>query len=248
MPIIPLLSLVGAGPGDPELITLKAINTLATADVVLYDALANEALLQHAPATAIKEFVGKQYGAYKHQQDLINKKIVDYAFSHGHVVRLKGGDPLVFGRAQEEIDAAKAANIPVQIIPGITSALGVPALLGIPPTCRGISDSFWISTGTTSTGDITKDIYLVAQSSATIILLMAMHKLEILTTICMQYRNPETPVTIIQNGSLPHQKTITGRLENICKKATEVNMSNPAIIIIGVVAGFDLKHGKGAFF
>src|ERR1700744_1073926 len=128
----PFLSLVGAGPGDPELITLKAIKTIANADVILYDALANEELLKHASAKALKIFVGKRYGCHALSQKEINNLIIEYVFSHGHVVRLKGGDPFVFGRAQEEIETARSHSIKVEVIPGISSALAVPASQMIP--------------------------------------------------------------------------------------------------------------------
>src|SRR5918993_2039750 len=140
-----LLSLVGAGPGDPELITLKAIKALGKASVILYDALANPVLLDYASPGAIKKFVGKRFGCHALSQQEINMLIVEYAHSHGHVVRLKGGDPFVFGRAQEEIDAARDAGIEVEVIPGISSALSVPASQGIPVTCRGIAESVWVT-------------------------------------------------------------------------------------------------------
>ena len=120
----PVLSLVGAGPGDPDLITVKAIKALALADVVLYDALANEDLLKYARDTAVKTFVGKRYGCHALSQQEINHLIITYAFSHGRVVRLKGGDPFVFGRAHEEIEAARSAGIEVEIIPGISRCTG----------------------------------------------------------------------------------------------------------------------------
>jgi uroporphyrin-III C-methyltransferase len=140
----PFLSLVGAGPGDPELITLKAIKCLQKADVILYDALANEDLLEYASVKAIKKFVGKRYGCHALSQQEINQLIIDYAHRYDHVVRLKGGDPFVFGRATEEIDAAKRAGIAVEVIPGISSAIGVPAMQMIPLTSRGINESFWV--------------------------------------------------------------------------------------------------------
>ena len=132
------LSLVGAGPGDPELITLKAVNTIRKADVILYDALVNEALLAHAKPEAVLRFVGKRYGCHSLSQQEINHLIVEYAQSHGHVVRLKGGDPFVFGRAGEEIAAARAAGIDVEVIPGISSALAAPIGQMIPLTSRGV--------------------------------------------------------------------------------------------------------------
>jgi len=180
---VPTLLLVGAGPGDPELITLKAVRAIQSADVILYDALANTGLLQYARPGAVTRFVGKRYGCHALSQQEINQLILEYAFSHGRVVRLKGGDPFVFGRAQEEIDAARQAGIAVEVIPGISSALAVPTTQMIPLTCRGVNESFWVTTGTTQSGAISPDLMLAAQSSATVIILMAMSKLEIIMEI-----------------------------------------------------------------
>ena len=231
----PFLSLVGAGPGDPELITLKAIRTIEKADVILYDALANEALLEYAQAKAIKRFVGKRYGCHALSQEEINILIIEYAYSHGHVVRLKGGDPFVFGRAQEEIDAARQAGIEVAIIPGISSALAVPAMQMIPLTKRGIAESFWVTTGTTRTGDISGDIKLAAQSSATVIILMAMSKLEAIMDIFKELGKQDTPVAIIQNGTTPQERWLIGSVKDILFKAQYAGMINPAIIVVGEV-------------
>ncbi len=229
------LSLIGAGPGDPELITLKAVKALQTADVILYDALANEALLQHAPSTCIKVFVGKRFGCHTLSQQEINYTILDYALKYNHVVRLKGGDPFVFGRAQEEIEAAKSAGIKVQVIPGISSALAVPASQMIPLTCRGVNESFWVTTGTTSSGTISKDIALAAQSSATVIILMAMSKLEEIMEIFSTAGKSETPVAIIQEGTTANEKIVIGNVKDIAYKAVYAGLKNPAIIVVGEV-------------
>jgi uroporphyrin-III C-methyltransferase len=233
--IIPLLSLVGAGPGDPELITLKAIRAIEKADVILYDALANEALLAYAQPKAIKRFVGKRYGCHALSQEEINILIIEYATSHGHVVRLKGGDPFVFGRAQEEIDAARQAGIEVLVIPGISSALAVPAMQMIPLTNRGIAESFWVTTGTTRSGDISGDIKLAAQSSATVIILMAMSKMEGIMDIFREFGKQDTPVAIIQNGTTPEEKWVIGSVKDILFKAEFAGITNPAIIVVGEV-------------
>ena len=230
-----LLSLVGAGPGDPELITLKAIKALRAADVILYDALANEELLEYASPNAICRFVGKRYGCHALSQMEINDLIISYAYSHGRVVRLKGGDPFVFGRAQEEIEAAGKAGIPVEVIPGISSALAVPASQMIPLTCRGINESFWVTTGTTKSGDISPDLHLAARSSATVIILMAMSKLEAIMDIFTANGKAETPVAIIQNGTRADEKMITGKVKDIAMKAAFHNMANPSIIMVGEV-------------
>lgn len=230
-----VLSLVGAGPGDPELITLKAIRAIEKADVILYDALANNALLEYARPGAITRFVGKRYGCHALSQQEINHLIIEYAFSHGRVVRLKGGDPFVFGRAQEEIDAARQAGIAVEVIPGISSALAVPASQMIPLTCRGINESFWVTTGTTQSGAISPDLLLAAQSSATVVILMAMSKLEAIMDIFAGCGKSETAAAIIQDGTTPAEKMVTGKVKDIAFRAQHAGLSNPAIIIVGNV-------------
>ena len=241
------LSLVGAGPGDPELITLKAINVLYKADVILYDALINKSLLDYTHPGAIKQFVGKRYGCHVLSQQEINQLIVEYAFSHGHVVRLKGGDPFVFGRAHEEIEAAKEAGIEVEVIPGISSAIAVPASQMIPLTCRGISESFWVTTGTTRNGDISPDIKLAAQSSATIVILMAMSKLEAIMDIFSEMGKRETPVAIIQDGTTKKEKIIIGKVKDIFFKSQFEGIKNPAIIIVGEVVNLH-PSSKSSYF
>ena len=230
----PLLSLVGAGPGDPELITVKAINTLKKAGAILFDALANEELLEYAPS-AVKQFVGKRMGCHALSQAEINALIIEYAYAYGHVVRLKGGDPFVFGRAQEEIEAARLAGIRVNIVPGVSSAIAVPASKMIPLTCRGISESFWVTTGTTLSGEISNDIHLAAQSTATVIILMAMSKLEAIMDIFCRYGKRHTPVAIIQDGTTGKEKMITGVVGDIFFRSVYENLTNPAVIVVGEV-------------
>jgi len=229
------LSLVGAGPGDPELITLKAIKIIASADVILYDALVNEELLNYASPNAVKRFVGKRYGCHSLSQDEINILIIKYAGSHGHVVRLKGGDPFVFGRAYEEMEAARNAGIDVQVIPGISSVIAVPASQMIPLTCRGVNESFWVTTGTTQSGEISNDIKLAAQSSATVVILMAMSKLEAIMDIFMANNKADTPVAIIQDGTTHQEKMVMGKVKDISFKSQYAKLTNPAIIIVGEV-------------
>ena len=229
------LSLVGAGPGDPELITVKAIRILGEADVVLYDALANETLLGYTRPGCIHRFVGKRYGCHALSQSEINAEIISYANRYGHVVRLKGGDPFVFGRAQEEIVAAREAGIEVDIVPGISSALAVPASQFIPLTCRGINESFWVTTGTTRSGNISPDIALAAQSTATVVLLMAMSKLETIMDLFRTHGKGQTPVAIIQNGTTPQEKVVIGNVSDIAFRAEHAGLTNPAVIIVGEV-------------
>ena len=145
----PKLTVVGAGPGDLDLITLKAIKALESADVILYDALVNDELLKYTSSNSEKIFVGKRKGCYTYEQEQINELIVSRAKSDGHVVRLKGGDPFIFGRGAEEIDYVRQFNIETAMVPGISSALAVPAYQGIPLTKRNASESFWVIAGTT---------------------------------------------------------------------------------------------------
>jgi uroporphyrin-III C-methyltransferase len=135
----PKVTLVGAGPGDPDLLTIKGVKALAEADVVLYDALANEELMEFAPKSSIKIFVGKRKGSHAYSQGQINQLIVDNALTYGHVVRLKGGDPFIFGRGSEEIEHAESFGIPTFVVPGISSSIAVPAYQGISLTKRGVS-------------------------------------------------------------------------------------------------------------
>lgn len=231
----PLLTLVGAGPGDPELITLKALKTLEAADIVLYDALVSKEILQYIPASTPVICVGKRAGLHSHTQDEINALIVESAFLYGHVVRLKGGDPFVFGRATEEIEHASRYGIPTRVVPGISSALAVPAALSIPLTSRGVSESFWVVTGTTMTGGLSNDVALAAQSSATVIILMGLRKLGEIMALFTAHGKSETPVAVIQNGTLPAQKHVTGTVATITGLVRQEDLGSPGIIIAGEV-------------
>ncbi|MBU2018225.1 MAG: uroporphyrinogen-III C-methyltransferase [Bacteroidetes bacterium] len=242
--IKPTVTLVGAGPGDPDLLTVKGAKALAQADVVLYDALANEELLSYAPKKALRIFVGKRKGSHAYTQDHINQLIVDNALTYGHVVRLKGGDPFIFGRGSEEIDYVESFGIPTFVIPGISSAIAVPAYQGIPLTKRGVSESFWVITGTTSSRQLSSDIHLAAQSSATVVVLMGMSKLEEIVAIFQSESKGETAVAIIQNGTTPEEKIGIGTIDTIQEIVTEQQLSSPAIILIGAVVG-DSQTRKG---
>lgn len=230
----PKLTIVGAGPGDVELITLKAIKVLKSADVVLYDALVNEELLEYAQNAEIV-FVGKRLGCHAYTQDQINDLIVSMAKTHGHVVGLKGGDPFVFGRGSEEIEFAEDFGIETAIVPGISSALGVPASVGISLTQRKVAESFWVITGTTSDHKLSKDIQLASKSAATVVILMGMHKLDEIISIYQENRNDDLPVAIIQNGTKNSEQKVIGTINTITKLVSEKNISSPAIIVIGEV-------------
>jgi uroporphyrin-III C-methyltransferase len=230
----PKLTVVGAGPGDIELVTLKAIKALENADVVLYDALINDELLNYA-VKATKIFVGKRLGCHAYNQDQINELIVAQALHHGHVVRLKGGDPFVFGRGSEEIEYAQRFGVETAIVPGVSSALGVPAANGISLTQRGISESFWVITGTTSNHQLSKDVELASQSSATVVILMGMHKLTEIVALYQKNRTDDLPIAIIQNGTTDKQKKVVGTIKSILQVVENNKVSSPAIIVIGEV-------------
>ena len=233
--LIPRLTLVGAGPGDLDLVTVKAINAIAAADVILYDALVNPGLLNYAPDHALKIYVGKRKGNHSYTQEQINSLIVDYAFSYGHVVRLKGGDPFVFGRGHEELSYAGLFNIETNVVPGLSSSIAVPALQGIPVTSRGTSESFWVITGTTSKGQLSADIALAAQSTATVVILMGLGKLKEITEVFRQHGKENAAVAIIQDGSLPGEKIALGTIDTILEVAASEKIAAPGVIVIGEV-------------
>lgn len=229
------ITLVGAGPGDPDLISIKGAKALADADAILYDALVHPDLLKYAPSRAVKVFVGKRAGNCKFAQEEINQMLVDHALQYGHVVRLKGGDSFVFGRGHEELEVARSFNIPVDIVPGISSSYSVPELQQIPLTRRGMNESFWVITGTTRSGEFSKDLDLAAQSSATVVILMGMNNLERIMQVFQSRGKQETPVAIIQNGSLPEERIGLGTVANITEVVAREKLGSPAIIVVGEV-------------
>ena len=231
------VTLVGAGPGDKDLITVKGIKALQHADAILYDDLANEELLEFAPENAIKIYVGKRSGMPSFRQEEINGLMVHLAHSKGHVVRLKGGDGFVFGRGYEEMEFARKHNIPCEIIPGISSCIAVPEALEIPVTKRGVSESFWVITGTTRKGEISEDIRLAAQSQATVIILMGMSKLEEICEIYKVNNKENLPMAVIQNGTRADQRSVIGQVWEMPYLVKEQNIGTPAIMVIGEVVG-----------
>ena len=232
---IPKLTVVGAGPGDVDLITVKAIKVLKNADVVLYDALVNEELLDYINPEAEQIFVGKRRGCYKYQQEQINELIVQRAKSNGHVVRLKGGDPFIFGRGAEEMEYAANFGVEVAMVPGISSSMAVAANQNIPVTKRGSSESFWVITGTTKEHKISNDIQLAAKSNATVVVLMGMSKLPQIVKLFQAEGKNDLPVAIIQNGTRPDEKIGIGTVDTIENIVAEKELKNPAIILLGEV-------------
>jgi uroporphyrin-III C-methyltransferase len=229
------LTLVGAGPGDGELITLKGVKALENADVVLYDELANAGLLDFAPEHALKIYVGKKAGQSSFSQDDINGLIVRLARKRGHVVRLKGGDPFVFGRGHEEMEYARAHDVICDVVPGVSSCIAVPASMEIPVTRRGVSESFWVITATTKTGELSEDLQLAAQSKATVIVLMGMNKLKEICDLYKRFGRAHLPVAVIQNGTRTDEKSVMGQVWEIPHLVREYNIGTPAVIMLGDV-------------
>ena len=232
---IPKLTVVGAGPGDEDLITLKAIKAIESANVILYDALINESLLKYAAESAELIFVGKRKGCYAFQQEQINELIVSKAKEKGHVVRLKGGDPFIFGRGAEEIDFVRQFGLETYVVPGISSSIAVPAYQGIPLTKRGASESFWVITGTTKNHQLSDDIALAAKSTATVVILMGMSKLSEIVQIFSNENKQDTAIAVIQNGTRNNENVGIGIISTIEDIVEEKQLANPAIIIIGEV-------------
>lgn len=232
----PRISIIGAGPGDPELITVKALNRLKTADVILYDALVNKALLKNAP-TAKKIFVGKRSGKQSTRQEDINYTLVQSSYTYGHAVRLKGGDPFIFGRGHEELAYVQSFGIDVEVVPGLSSATSISTLQHIPLTKRGINESFYVITGTTRTQRLSKDISIAAQTSATIVILMGIKKISIIRDIFIKNNKQNTPVMVVQSGSTKSEKYVVGNIDNIVQKVNDNNIQTPGIIVIGETVG-----------
>ena len=228
------LTLVGAGPGDAELITLKGLRVLSKADVILYDALINTELLDYAPQ-AEKFFVGKRKGCSAYSQNQIHELIVALAKEGKHVVRLKGGDSFVFGRGSEELEYASAYGLSIAVIPGISSSLAVPASYNIPVTQRGVAESFWVVTGTTKNHELSNDVRLAAQSSATVIILMGMSKLPEIMNSFKSAGKSNTPVAVIQEGTTSKARVAYGNVHNFVSEVGLKGFSNPAIIVVGEV-------------
>ncbi len=231
----PKLTLVGAGPGDGELITLKGVRALEQADVVLYDDLANSTLLEFAPERAVKMYVGKRAGRVSFSQDEINQLIVRLAQEHGHVVRLKGGDPYVFGRGYEEKEYVGQYGIACDVVSGVSSCIAVLASQGIPVTSRGVSESFWVITGTTRNGELSDDFKLAVQSNATIVVLMGLSKVSELCALYCQAGRGHLPMAVVQNGTRPDEQCIIGQVWNMPQLLAEQGVGAPAVLIVGEV-------------
>lgn len=232
----PKIILVGAGPGDPELFTLKGVKALESADVVLYDALAHPDILHFANPKAEMIFVGKLKGVCQFKQEDINDLMISKAKEKGVVVRLKGGDPFIFGRGHEEKQYAESFGIEVSVIPGLSSCYSVPELAGIPLTRRGVNESFWVLTGTTKEHKLSEDVYEAAKSKATVVILMGMSQLEEIVEIYQKEGRGNLPIAIIQRGTWETEQRALGSMDTILEVVKQKNLSSPAVIVIGEVA------------
>jgi len=240
------VALVGGGPGDPDLITVRGRRLLARADIVVADRLAPPELLAELGSDVeVIDAAKIPYGRAM-AQEAINAALIDGAKAGKFVVRLKGGDPYVFGRGYEELEACAAAGVPVTVVPGITSAISVPSAAGIPVTHRGVTHEFVVVSGHVAPDhpDSLVDWPALARLKGTIVLLMAVERIEAFATVLMEGGRPvDTPVTVIQEGTLRTQRTVRADLQTVAARVKEEQIRPPAIVVIGPVAGFSVDAG-----
>lgn len=237
--------LVGAGPGDPGLMTLKGRELLSLCDVVVYDHLASERFLDWVPENCRKIYVGKQAGHHSMKQEEINGILVELALSGRTVVRLKGGDPFVFGRGGEEVLALEKHGIPYETVPGVTSAVAVPESAGIPVTHRAVSRSFHVITGHTQAGTecLPPDFGVYGTLPGTLVFLMGLGQLpKIVQQLIDSGKSPDTPAAVIENGTLPGERVIRAPLAQISSRVREAGLGTPAVIVVGDTAAYEMKY------
>jgi uroporphyrin-III C-methyltransferase len=233
-----IVYLVGAGPGDPDLMTVRGLRCLRAADAVVYDRLVSEEILAEAPPTAERIYVGKAAGKEgghpSCQQEEINALLISLAREGRTVVRLKGGDPFVFGRGGEEALACRVAGVPCEVVPGVTSAISVPALAGIPVTHRGIAGSFAVVTGHCM-GNDRLDWEALARID-TLVVLMGLSRLPEIAGLLQHHgRRADMPAAVISRGSLPDEQVVVGTLADIARLASEASLATPATLVVGEV-------------
>jgi uroporphyrin-III C-methyltransferase len=235
--------LVGAGPGDPDLVTVRGARALAEADVVVFDRLAAPALLDLAPSGTARVYVGKEPGRPAMSQEAISTLLVEHALEGRTVVRLKGGDPFVFGRGGEEALACAAAGIAVEVVPGISSALAAPAAAGIPVTHRDVARSVAVVTASTAHGDGV-DLSRVATAVDTLVLLMAAGRLEqTCAALVVAGRAPSTPAAIVQWATTDDQRQVSGTLASLPVAARAASIGPPATLVVGDVVAVASRIG-----
>lgn len=228
--------LVGAGPGDPELLTRKAWRVLSEAEVVAYDELVPQAILDIAPAAAERIPVGRRAGGCRHHEARIHPLVVVRALEGKRVVRLKGGDPFVFGRGGEEAEELAAARVPFEVVPGISAALGAAAATHIPLTHREHASSVTFATAHAATGDGAVDLARTVPARGTIVFYMGLGRLaETCAALVATGRDPSTPAAVIAHATLPDQKVVQGTLADIAERARAADLPAPALFVVGEV-------------
>ncbi|BAL99916.1 MULTISPECIES: uroporphyrinogen-III C-methyltransferase [Caldilinea] len=233
--IIGAVYLVGAGPGAPDLITLRGAELLRRAGAVLYDALANNALLGLTRDDAELIYVGKRAGAHALSQQEINHLLLEKACQHLVVVRLKGGDPFVFGRGGEEMEFLHRHGVPVEVVPGVSSAIAGPAAAGIPVTHRSVSRSFAVVTGHTVDGLDAPNWQALAQIDTLVVLMGVATAGEIARRLIAAGRSPETPAAVVQSATLPDQRQVIATLATLVQAMRDAKIGTPAVLVIGEV-------------
>jgi uroporphyrin-III C-methyltransferase len=234
------VSIVGAGPGDPELITVRALARIRNAQVLVYDRLVDPALVAEAPSTAERVFAGKARGFAALEQHEIEALLIARAYAGKHVVRLKGGDPYVFGRGGEEVASLVAAGIPVEVVPGVSAAMAVPASAGIPVTHRQLASSLTIVTGHEDPAkpESAVDWDWLAASQGTLVILMGLSQLaRIRDRLIAGGLTPETPAAAIAGGTRPDQRVVTAALGDLPEAVAAAQLLAPALIVVGDVVG-----------
>ncbi len=228
--------LVGAGPGDPELLTLRALKLIERADVVLYDNLVSEAILDLIPPSVERIYVGKRRANHALRQEEINELLVAQARAGKRVLRLKGGDPFMFGRGGEEIDSLSANGIPFEVVPGITAALGVAAFAGIPLTHRDHAQACLFVTGHLKDGSMDLDWTALARPRQTVVVYMGLLCLPILCAKLIEHgQSPDLPAAVVQHGTAPTQRVVAGSLATLPDLAARADLHGPTLIIVGDV-------------
>ena len=236
--------LVGGGPGDPGLITVKGLEAIRASDVVVFDRLVHPALVDEAPVSAERIFVGKRRGHHAMCQEDINELLIDRARCGLHVTRLKGGDPFVFGRGGEEMEALRQANVPFEVVPGVTSAIAAPAAAGIPVTDRNHGSAFAVVTGHERDGGTHLDWHALARIP-TLVVLMGLERLPLVSARLVACgADRDTPAAVIASGTLHHQRTVVGTLGTIAALARQAQLEAPATLIVGQVVAL---HGASRF-
>lgn len=238
------LILIGAGPGAIDLITVRGLEALRSADVILYDALVNTDLLKYAKPDADIRYTGKRAGQHSFKQAEINQLIVELAKEKGVVVRLKGGDAFVFGRGYEEMTFAKEHGLDVEVIPGVSSAYSVPALQGIPLTHRGLSRGVRIVTASTEQGTLSEDILNITDANQTLVVFMGLQHLDEIVDQFKSFGAIDTPVAVIQSGSTSNERIAIGTISSISEEVRVKHLAAPALIVIGDVVSLHPEFQK----